>query len=607
MLKDSYNIFDALIYRKRGKYSYLDEQDDATDIFQAITGLKVSDGAVILTENRKGAIFVDGRYILAAKSYIYKNNRLLLKKDICENFVERIQNKTTAYFRADEYFNNESEAQNTAKILFQEKFNFEIHNYSLSSILEWIKNNISENQSIAYDPRFFSKEYIKTIHKNLKQYKFKHINIENILNIKKEKKPLQIHFIKATSSENRLSIVHRAIVQNNIEAYLISDPCTIAWLLNIRDFNSKYTPVVLGYLLVTNNYKYTIYVDEMYDKVEYIASSNIQIKIKSEKLIQKDIEKFINIGIDESETASYLNHKNFINIKNPCLTHKSIKNKIEIENIKSAAQKDSIAIINFLQWIYTHNKIFNKELTELMVVEKLLQFRKEQSDFICESFRCIAAADSNSAIVHYSPTEQSNTIINKILLIDSGGQYKDGTTDITRTICMKEPTIEQKKYYTLVLKGHIAVANAKMPIGSTGAQLDPLARQFLWQYFADYNHGTGHGIGYLSNVHEGPIAISKNNNIPLLAGMVISNEPGYYKDNEFGIRLENMLVIREENNFLTFETISLIPFDMNFIDKTILTLDEYNWINSYHKTIIDKMKEKLSNEVLSWLLKYCFI
>jgi Xaa-Pro aminopeptidase len=206
-------------------------------------------------------------------------------------------------------------------------------------------------------------------------------------------------------------------------------------------------------------------------------------------------------------------------------------------------------------------------------------------------------------MAHYSPSTSSNKVVQNILLIDSGGQYKYCTTDITRTISLKSPTEEQKLFFTLVLKGHIALANAKFPAGTTGMQLDSLARQFLWQYSSDYNHSTGHGIGYSLSVHEGPCAISSNNATPLQAGMILSNEPGYYRENSFGIRLESMMLVRNESNgFLSFETISLVPFDAKFIQKEMLNTEEISWLSSYNKKVVSTLE--LPSNIAIWLSEY---
>jgi Xaa-Pro aminopeptidase len=557
------NSLGAIIYRKPGKYRDVDERSGMVDIFQLITGLKVSTGVVIFSRTHiaesqhadgdiRGAVFVDSRYTLAAKLNLKRE-----KFDICD--------------------------LNTA------------------AIVDWINKNLDKNNAISYDPRFFTKEYVWNLKTKLGGYKFNHIDIEDVLAIPSPKRTLQIHDIDRIFQEDKYLRVYQAIEKNSVDAYLITDPCTISWLLDIRDLNSGASPVVFGYLLVTKDRELTLYIDEIYESVP--NNSEYSFDIKFEKDLCNDIKKYNHIGIDESETPSHISHPNFINIKNPCALQKSTKNSVEISDMKLAAIKDSAAIIHVLHWL--QNRACEDDLTELDVAKKLLDFRKLDPDFICESFSCISAADTHSSIIHYSPTEQSNINIKNILLLDSGGQYKYGTTDITRTVCMDKPTKEQKKYYTLVLKGHIAVANAKIPVGYSGAVLDAFARQFLWKYSADYGHSTGHGIGYMSHVHEGPISISRSNNIPLKAGMILSNEPGYYEENNFGIRLENMILVEEDCNFLTFETISLVPFDLNFIDSELLTTYEISWITRYHGRIVDTMKNHLDDSVFQWL--NCFI
>jgi Xaa-Pro aminopeptidase len=243
-------------------------------------------------------------------------------------------------------------------------------------------------------------------------------------------------------------------------------------------------------------------------------------------------------------------------------------------------------------------------MTELEVVDKLLYFRKQQREFIGESFETIAAAGENAAIIHYNPALKTSRTVDDILLLDSGGQYKHGTTDITRTVSIIEPSEEQKLFYTLVLKGHIALASAVFPVGTSGSQLDLLARQFLWKYAKDYNHSTGHGIGYMAHVHEGPMVIARNNDIPLRPGMLLSNEPGYYQEGGFGIRLENMMVVVEHDGYLSFETISLVPFDHKFICQEFLSPEDINWLCRYNRRIISSLA--LQDIISHWLMKCYF-
>ncbi|MDR1334681.1 MAG: M24 family metallopeptidase [Holosporaceae bacterium] len=557
--------------------------DEAHDILQFLTGLDASAGfTIIRSENHvpspqhtanmevsaygnegKSALFVDGRYELAAKNCVDAKS-------------------------------------------------FDIFSLSNTAIIAWIQKNLPPKCTIAHDPRFFSINRIKSICSNLPDCEFLPIDLMSTLHLPKaEKRKMLLHnifddegydFCKS-ERKKRLGYIFAALESHNLNAYLLCNPCSIAWVMGIRDFGQANTPVVLSYLLVTAAHDFILYLDDDYENASEELSAIGITNVKYQTYLQHDLEQYSCVGVDESETSSHLMSKNLVAVKNPCQLLQCIKNEHEIEQIRISSSKDSAAIINFLKWIYEIDK--NHPLTELLAAKQLLALRKMQAGFITESFRCIAAADDNAAIVHYTPGENTDKIIKNILLLDSGGQYMFGTTDITRTIALANPTEEQQLFYTLVLKGHIALAAAKFPVGTTGAQLDILARQFLHQYCADYNHSTGHGIGYLLNVHEGPAAINISNNVPLKAGMLLSNEPGYYKANEFGIRLENMMLVREENDgFLSFEMMSWVPFDWKFINKKLLTDAEWAWLWAYQNEILFQTRAHLAQNTTAWLKKF---
>ncbi|MDR2724184.1 MAG: aminopeptidase P family protein [Holosporaceae bacterium] len=530
----------AILYKKNGKYPGIFTESGG-DILKIITGLESSAGAVIIS-SEKSALFVDGRYAFAATKYVDSQK-------------------------------------------------FDILDLRNEEITKWIEKNLPAGSSIACDYEYYTHSEMFFLTSKLKNYQIVQIDLKKALNIPSPK--FAPHIYHLNRSVNRWACLLDAINQNNLDGYLICDPCSIAWLLNIRDLNQKYTPVVLGYLLVTKNNENFFYLDNQY---------NSYGEFRSENDLQKDMSRFFRIGIDESQTPVCIKHGGFVDVKNPCLPLKSIKNSIEIDDIKLAAQKDSSAIINFLYWFHNNTK----KITELDAVEKLLYFREQQEGFVGESFKTIAAADENAAIIHYHPCAETNRFVTNILLLDSGGQYKHGTTDITRTISIMEPTEEQKFYYTLVLKGHIALASALFPFGTVGSQLEILVRQFLWMHAKDFNHSTGHGIGYMSHVHEGPIAIARGNNIPLQSGMILSNEPGYYQENSFGIRLENMILVTESafSGYLSFETISLVPFDHKFIHLELLSPEDISWLRRYNQCIVSTLK--LSANVLHWLQEYYF-
>ncbi|MDR1983165.1 MAG: M24 family metallopeptidase [Holosporaceae bacterium] len=523
---------DAILYKKNSERPGL--SDESQDIFQLMAGIESSDGAVIISR-KKSAIFVDGRYTLAAK-----------------------------------------QQANLDK--------FEILNLRNDEIIKWAKENLPRNSQIALDYRYYTHDEIAIFTNNWKNFKFVNIDLERTLKIPPQQFDFEIY--RLNNSGGKLLWVMEVIEKNNLNAYLLCDPCSIAWLLDIRDLNRKYTPVVACNLLVTKDSRKFLYLDNRYRFCN---------QFKFENDLKKDLLKYSRIGIDRSQTSYHIKHRNFVDLKNPCILPKSLKSKVEIDHMKLACIEDSVAIINFLYWFHNNTE----KITELTVVEKILYFRKQREGFVGESFKTIAAADEHSAMVHYYPNVNSNKTIDNILLIDSGGQYKHGTTDITRTLSRFDPTEEQKFFYTLVLKGHIALATAKFPSGTKGAQLDSLARRFLWQHSKDYSHSTGHGIGYMSHVHEGPIAISKSNNVPLQSGMILSNEPGYYQENSFGIRLENMMLVAEKSGSMFFEVISLIPFDSKFIDKNLLTEEDMYWLQRYNRSIISTLK--LQASVLNWL------
>ncbi|MBE6447118.1 MAG: aminopeptidase P family protein [Alphaproteobacteria bacterium] len=524
---------DGLLYIKASHYPGL--SDCGFDFLKYFTGMQASAGAVVLTKNRN-SVFVDGRYELAAK--------LSIDSDNCE-----------------------------------------INSLSIKGIVSWIKNNLSKSSNILVDARFFSHETIRFIQSELLDYKFIPQDFDALFDIPIINRESQIISIPGKQQDKKLEFIYNLIDEHRLDAYLVCDPCSIAWLLNIRDLKTQNTPVLLCYLLITKHREKYLYVDKSYLDMPYPTISKLK----------NDLNDYSSVGADFKEVPYSIQHHNLINIKNPIPAIKSIKSDEELRHIKQAALQDSAAIINFIRW-------FDETLgtiTEIECVRKILEFRQRMPDFIGNSFGTIAAADENAAIVHYAPSQDNDKTVNNILLLDSGGQYKYGTTDITRTIARKEPKAREKLCYTLVLKGHLAVAQAKIPKGNSAAILDALARQFLLNYNLDYGHSTGHGIGYMLGVHEGPIAISKYNSVELQSNMVLSNEPGVYMEGSIGVRLENMMVSKREGDYIVFDTVSLVPFDYKFIDFSLLNGNEKLWLNEYHKMITNN--EFLEKDTINWL------
>ncbi len=365
---------------------------------------------------------------------------------------------------------------------------------------------------------------------------------------------------------------------NNDEAMLICDPASVCWLLNIRGKSVEYCGLFNAYLAIFSDGSYKI-INNLYNDNEFIEIfKNVKIVKTSFKAINYHLYKLI---ADKAKDEN-----------NPFIALKAIKNQYEITGMTKANLVDSIAINKFIKWIKFEIASGSK-ISEIEAISKLLSFRKQSSNFIEQSFGTICGSGANSSIIHYHSTAQSDRIIgtDDICLIDSGGHYDFyGTSDITRTICMGVPPDNIKNSYTLVLKCHIALATAVFPIGTTGCQIDAIARANLWKQGKDYGHGTGHGVGCYLSVHEGPCSISKKNLVPLEEGMILSNEPGFYLPGEYGIRLENLMLVQKHpsfKNMLCFETISFVEFETDLINYDMLTLEENLWINLYHSKVTD--------------------
>ncbi|TVS92560.1 M24 family metallopeptidase, partial [Wolbachia pipientis] len=308
-------------------------------------------------------------------------------------------------------------------------------------------------------------------------------------------------------------------------------------------------------------------------------------------------------GMTRSNEKGLVENKQIAEREDPCLIYKAVKNQTEIAGAINAHIKDGVAVTNFLYWL--ENNVGNG-ITELKAEERILEHRKEQDLFKQPSFPTISAFNENGAIIHYRASSKTNKVIQKsgLYLIDSGGQYLNGTTDVTRTVVVGNPTNEQITHYTIVLKAHIAIASVIFPSGTTGGELDILARTHLWKFGMDYMHGTGHGVGSYLSVHEGPQAISKGNKMKLTPGMILSNEPGYYIPGEYGIRIENLMYVdRQENSFLHFKQLTFIPYDRRLIDVQMLTKDEIEWINSYHQFVYENLENSVKDK--EWLKKVC--
>ncbi|GHV70571.1 aminopeptidase [Bacteroidia bacterium] len=419
------------------------------------------------------------------------------------------------------------------------------------------------------------------------------------------------------SSHEKIEEVLSEMKKNDTSLTILASLDMIAWLFNIRGNDVEYNPVCVSYAVVSEEETVLFIQPEKLtpEVAEYLKGEDVTLA--DYKKITDYIRK-IPAGTNILLTPSKINYRIYSAIPDGCKISeipvhpidilKSIKNETELAGIRKAMQKDGVALVKFL--IYLEKMLKNKvEITELDVRDKLREFRSEQEFYFGESFETIAGFGAHGAVVHYGATEESNAIIKPdgILLIDSGAQYFNGTTDITRTLSTGEATGEMKRDYTLILKGHIQLASAVFPAGTVGMQLDVLVRQFLWKDGLNFLHGTGHGVGHFLNVHEGPQSIRMNHNpAALKPGMITSNEPGLYRAGQYGIRIENLIltvnnITTEFGDFYAFETLTLCPIDTNLIDFSLMSAEEINWLNDYHQKVFDQLSPSLSPEEIDWL------
>ncbi|MDX9846666.1 MAG: aminopeptidase P family protein [Tenuifilaceae bacterium] len=487
----------------------------------------------------------------------------------------------------------------------------------------WLATNLHENDIVGFDGQLLANSAAKKLVSDLKS-KGLNTNAEiNLIDEIWDKRPLlpqgkafehELRFAGQTLAEKITQIRH-SLNQEGCNACIASALDEVAWIFNIRGNDVDYNPVVLSYGYISID-EAILFID--INKIDDALANRLQEQ-GVEIMDYTDIAKFIKkipkstvIALDESK----LNHslaslipkgvaiKSTLSIPTRL---KAIKNSVELENIRQCHVMDGVAMCEFFYWL--EQNVGKEKITELTIADKLVEFRRKQKGFISESFGTIAGYKEHGAIVHFSASTESASEIKHegFLLVDSGGQYMQGTTDITRMIHLSQPSKEEKSDYTLVLKGMIQLSMLQFPVGTRGSQIDVLARMAMWQKGINYGHGTGHGIGAFLNVHEGPQSIRPNENpVTLEPGMVQSNEPGIYRAGKYGIRIENLIACQksidtEFASFLNFETLTICPIETKPVDIEMLSPDEREWLNSYHKMVYEKLSPHLSAEVKAWL------
>lgn len=494
------------------------------------------------------------------------------------------------------------------------------------SYSQWLKDQAGEASSIGFNGRIFPQSSREELEKQLAGKDIKFIDEYDLVGQIWEDRPAApssqvfLHELQYTgkTAKEKIQDLRKEMEKKNASHFIIGSLDDIAWLYNIRARDVASNPVVISYGLVTQDQAW-LFVDQ--EKINQKVRENLEengIRIDDYNKVAKHIKAIdgdSSVFLDPNRINTWLFNAipeecRIIKGTNITTELKGIKNPTEIENQRKAYIKDGVALVNFLYWL--DENVGKIDITEVSAAEKLEEFRKEQEGFIEPSFSTIAAYKENAAMMHYSAEEGKSNYELKaegMFLIDSGGQYYDGTTDITRTIVLGPITEEEKRDFTLTLKSHINLINARFLYGATGSSLDAIARYPLWQEGLDYKCGTGHGIGYLLNVHEGPHGMGFNRNqVTFEKGMIITIEPGVYKEGKHGIRIENVAVVDKDietdsGQFMKFETISFVPIDLEAIDSQLLSPSEKDWLNNYHEEVYNKLSPYLGEEEKEWLRK----
>ena len=582
-------ISDFRIHLKKQKFTgfIIPRQDEFQGEYVApyaerlkwLTGFAGSWGLAILTLT-KGAIFVDGRYTIQVRQQV------------------------------------------DAKV-------FTPHHLVDEPPTKWIEDNLKKGDVLGYDPWLMTADQADKFSAACAKVgaKLQAVTSNPIDAIWTDQPPrptaqlsVQPLQFAGQSLADKLAMVSKAL--GKADATVLTMPDSVAWAFNIRGDDVPYTPVVLAYAILKKKGKADLFIDKtrLPEDVQAHLKKSVTIKKPAEleaalKVLGKSKST---VQIDTTWTPARIKSvleksgAKIVHATDVCVLPKAKKNATEQEGARAAHKRDGVAMSRFLCWLESAAPEGN--LTEWSVAEKLASFRKDTGMLLDLSFDTIAGAGPNAAIPHYH-VNQDDCLplkINEIFLIDSGGQYQDGTTDITRTVIVGEPTAEMKDRFTRVLKGMIGVSRLRFPKGTCGSQMDVLARQSLWAAGLDYDHGTGHGVGSYLSVHEGPARINKSDRTVLEPGMILSNEPGFYKQGAFGIRIENLLLIHAgkdieggERPMMGFETLTLCPIERRLIETKLLTRDELHWLDTYHARVLKEVGDHLSGDELTWLQKAC--
>ena len=568
---------DAFIVPRADEYlgEYLPEHNERMHWISGFTG---SAGTIIVLKDR-AAIFVDGRYTVQVRQQV--------SEDL-----------------------------------------FEILHLIDDPNIEWLSKQLAEGAKVGYDPRMHSLNWQKSTLRILRKHGIELIELEqNPIDLSWENRPepelheallLDEKYTGQSSPEKRTAI-GQAIADDGAEAALIFAADSVAWLLNIRGRDVPSLPLVLGFAILNSDGRMQFFTNpaKIPEGFAEHVGEGVEVHTEAEApaafaaLSGHKVLADPNTANAWCQLALERAGAELVADDDPVIMPKACKNATEVQGMRDSHIRDGVAEVRFLAWLDAEVAAGNLH-SEAELSDKLYSFREQQELFQETSFDTISASAGNAAMCHYNhlnAEHEAGLEMDSVYLVDSGGQYLDGTTDITRTVAIGDPGDEVRRRFTLVLKGHIALDQVVFPEGTTGSQLDILARQFLWQEGLDYDHGTGHGVGAFLSVHEGPQRIAKvGNSYALKPGMVLSNEPGYYKDDCYGIRCENLVIVQESPasnsdgpGMYEFEVITMVPFDTRLVDLELLTDDELDWLNDYHNEVREKIAPHLDGEELNWL------
>lgn len=505
---------------------------------------------------------------------------------------------------------------------------FDVHTSPPADIQDWLSDHLKSGETVGFDPWLHSISEITRLTQKLKAKGVKlralaRNPIDELWGAERPApptNPVNVHPLNLAglSASEKIAHIQADLVAAGHDALLLTMPDSICWLFNIRGSDIPHTPVVLGFAIVPRRGKPELFLDpervgragvaHLKPIAKLVKPGSLKERLQALKITGKTVR------VSKALTAHWfqreLGERAIVDGSDPCIKLKAIKNASEIAGMRAAHHRDAVAMCRFLAWF--DREAIKGELDEIEAAKQLETFRRETGELQEISFDTISGTGPNGAIVHYRVNTETNRRIKagELYLVNSGAQYVDGTTDITRTISVGQPSDEMRRNFTLVLKGHIAIASARFPVGTRGVDLDPFARKALWQHGLDFAHGTGHGVGSFLSVHEGPQSISRRGEVALEPGMIVSNEPGYYKEGAYGIRIENLILTLTgerteggDRDMQAFETLTFAPIDRELIDTELLTRQELDWLNDYHRRVFEVASPELAGADLEWLRK----